>query len=61
MVKVHIPEGVTVSFDNKVITVEGPRGKLSRDFSKAPIDLDLHDKELDITVWFPRAKLNAIP
>lgn len=58
---VSIPENVSLTVDGKKVSVTGPRGDLNRDFSFAPVDLQLRGKTLDVVVWFPRAKLNAMP
>lgn len=37
------PSGVSVSLENKVLTVKGPKGTVSRDFSKIPVGISVKD------------------
>ena len=41
-----IPEGLKVEIRNRVVTVEGPRGKLSRDFTHSQLNLKVEDGEV---------------
>ena len=49
-----IPEGVTVSIKTRVVTVTGPRGKLSRSFAHLAIDLHLEEggRRIRAELWF---------
>ena len=49
-----IPEGVTVKVAAKVVTVEGPRGKLTRNFKHLNLDFQLQDggRKLKVDAWF---------
>jgi large subunit ribosomal protein L9e len=49
-----IPEGVTVTVDAKLVTVEGPRGKLTRNFKHLNLDFQLQDggRKLKVDAWF---------
>ncbi|KAJ4733686.1 60S ribosomal protein l9 [Rhynchospora pubera] len=49
-----IPEEVTVKVDAKVVTVEGPRGKLTRSFKHLNLDFQLIEggKKLQVDAWF---------
>ncbi|CAL5999916.1 Ribosomal_protein L6 [Hexamita inflata] len=60
-VSVHIPAEVTLTVNKQEITVKGPRGELKRNFDMVPLDLLKTADALQITVWFPRGKLNAMP
>ncbi|MEM3626893.1 MAG: 50S ribosomal protein L6 [Candidatus Bathyarchaeia archaeon] len=51
---VHIPEDVDLKMDGKKITVKGPKGALSRDFSYAPVTIELHGKSIYISAEWPR-------
>jgi len=60
----EIPEGITLQVNAKILTVEGPRGKLTRDFKHFNLDFhitqtDLGTKVLKIDSWFARRKSTA--
>ncbi|KAF2916772.1 hypothetical protein DAI22_09g144800 [Oryza sativa Japonica Group] len=50
----EIPEGVTVQVAAKVVTVEGPRGKLTRNFKHLNLDFQLLEggRKLQVDAWF---------
>jgi large subunit ribosomal protein L6 len=52
----RVPEGVEVLVSDRVITVKGPKGTLTRDFSNAPIIIKLHGDEISIETSWPRKK-----
>ncbi|CAN7029664.1 unnamed protein product, partial [Brassica oleracea var. botrytis] len=60
-----IPEGVTIKVHAKVIEVEGPRGKLTRDFKHLNLDFQLikdavtGKRQLKIDSWFGSRKASA--
>ncbi|KAK2444696.1 60S ribosomal protein L9 [Trifolium repens] len=59
-----IPDGVSIKVNAKVIEVEGPRGKLVRDFKHLNLDFDLitdenGKKKLKIDAWFASRKTSA--
>jgi large subunit ribosomal protein L9e len=49
-----IPEEVSVKVDAKIVTVEGPRGKLTRSFKHLNLDFQLIEggKKLKVDAWF---------
>ncbi|KAL5201131.1 hypothetical protein ABZP36_035485 [Zizania latifolia] len=49
-----IPEEVTVQVAAKVVTVEGPRGKLTRNFKHLNLDFQLLEggRKLQVDAWF---------
>ncbi|GJN29938.1 hypothetical protein PR202_gb18204 [Eleusine coracana subsp. coracana] len=49
-----IPEEVTVKVTAKVVTVEGPRGKLTRNFKHLNLDFQLQEngRKLKVDAWF---------
>ncbi|AQK79912.1 60S ribosomal protein L9 [Zea mays] len=49
-----IPEGVTVTVAAKLVTVEGPRGKLTRNFKHLNLDFQLQEggRKLKVDAWF---------
>ncbi|RZS22810.1 hypothetical protein BHM03_00055638, partial [Ensete ventricosum] len=56
-----IPEGVTVKVNAKIVEVEGPRGKLTREFQHLNLDFDLieNGKKLKVDAWFGSRKTTA--
>ncbi|KAL6527018.1 60S ribosomal protein L9 [Orobanche gracilis] len=60
-----IPEEVTIKVKAKVIEVEGPRGKLSKNFKHMNLDFqlitdeDTGKKKLKVDAWFSRRKATA--
>ncbi|XP_054786358.1 60S ribosomal protein L9-like [Prosopis cineraria] len=59
-----IPDGVTIKIHAKVIEVEGPRGKLVRDFKHLNLDFQLitddnGQKKLKVDSWFGSRKTSA--
>lgn len=60
-----IPDGVKIKVNAKVIEVEGPRGKLSRNFKHLNLDFHLMTDEatgkrkLKIDAWFGSRKTSA--
>ena len=59
-----IPEGVKIKVKAKIIEVEGPRGKLSRNFKHLNLDFQLikdesGNRKLKIDAWFGSRKTTA--
>ncbi|KAG7619983.1 Ribosomal protein L6 alpha-beta domain [Arabidopsis suecica] len=60
-----IPDGVAIKVNAKVIEVEGPRGKLARDFKHLNLDFQLikdqvtGKRQLKIDSWFGSRKTSA--
>ncbi|KAJ7965211.1 60S ribosomal protein L9 [Quillaja saponaria] len=59
-----IPDGVKIKVNAKVIEVEGPRGKLTRNFKHLNLDFQLitdenGNKKLKIEAWFGTRKTSA--
>jgi large subunit ribosomal protein L6 len=57
---VQIPEDVEVSLEGKRVTVKGVKGTLTRDFSYAPIKLELNNKTIKVWAEWPRKKEAAL-
>ena len=53
---VETPDGVQVNLEGRKITVKGPKGTLVRDFSFAPISIELNGKNVRISAEWPRKK-----
>ncbi|MEM1566371.1 MAG: 50S ribosomal protein L6 [Candidatus Bathyarchaeia archaeon] len=56
----QIPDDVEVTLEGKKVTVKGALGTLTRDFSYAPISMELHGKTLKIWANWPRKKESAL-
>ncbi|KAH9611309.1 hypothetical protein KSS87_023671 [Heliosperma pusillum] len=59
-----IPEGITIKLNAKIIVVEGPRGKLVRNFKHLNLDFQITTNEqgkriLKIESWFGKRKNTA--
>ncbi|KAK4777332.1 hypothetical protein SAY87_017519 [Trapa incisa] len=60
-----IPDGVSIKVNAKIIEVEGPRGKLTRDFKHLNLDFQLikdeatGNRKLKIDAWFGSRKTSA--
>jgi len=57
---VKIPGNVTVNLDGKVVEVIGEKLKLIRDFSHAPVSIQLEDDEVKVSAFWPRRKEAAL-
>jgi large subunit ribosomal protein L6 len=57
---VQIPEDVEISLEGKRVTVKGVKGTLTRDFSYAPIKLELNNKTIKVWAEWPRKKEAAL-
>lgn len=53
---VQVPDDVEVSLEGKRFTVKGPKGTLVRDFSFAPISMELNGRTICIRAEWPRKK-----
>ena len=56
----EIPENVKVKVEGKVVTVEGEKGVLTRDFSHAPVSIQLEGREVKVQANWPRRKEEAL-
>lgn len=54
------PEGVTISLVGKRITVKGPKGSITKDFSHADIIIEMQGKDIVIKSQFPKKKQKAL-
>jgi large subunit ribosomal protein L6 len=57
---VQIPDDVELTLEGKKVTVKGAKGTLTRDFSYAPISMELQGKSLRIWANWPRKKESAL-
>ena len=53
---VEIPDNVMGTLDGRVITIKGEKGELTRDFSHAPIKIQLDGKTVTVKASWPRKK-----
>jgi len=57
---IQVPDDVEVSLDGRKVTVKGPKGVLTRDFSHAPILMRADGKDVRIWAEWPRKKEAAL-
>jgi large subunit ribosomal protein L6 len=57
---VEIPENVKVRVEGRVVTVEGEKGTLTRDFSHTPVSIQLEGREVKVKANWPRKRENAL-
>jgi len=53
---IQVPDDVEVTLEGKTVTVKGVRGTLTRDFSQAPISMELQGKSIRVWADWPRKK-----
>ena len=53
---VEIPEGVNAELEGRIVTIRGEKGELIRDFSHAPISIQLNENTLTVQASWPRKK-----
>ncbi|RLE77660.1 MAG: 50S ribosomal protein L6 [Thermoprotei archaeon] len=58
--RVKIPENVKVNIDGKRVTVEGPLGKITKDFSHAKVNIRKEEGEIVVETFFARKKEYAV-
>ncbi len=57
---IEVPDGVEVQVEGRVVTVEGEKGTLTRDFSKAPVTIELDEKTVRVRANWPRKREAAL-
>ncbi len=57
---VEVPENVKVQVEGRVVTVEGEKGTLVRNFSHAPVSIQLVGSEVKVQASWPRKKEAAL-
>jgi large subunit ribosomal protein L6 len=57
---VEVPDGVEVQVEGRVVTVKGEKGTLTRDFSKAPVTIELDGKTVRVRANWPRKRETAL-
>jgi len=57
---VEIPDNVEVQVEGRIVTVKGEKGILTRDFSKAPVTIELDGKIVRVRANWPRKREAAL-
>jgi large subunit ribosomal protein L6 len=57
---VEIPEDVEGKLEGRIVTIKGEKGELTRDFSHAPINIQLEGKTVTVQASWPRKKEAAL-
>ena len=58
--RVEIPDGIEVSVDGRRVTVEGEKGTVMRDFSHAPVSIQLDGGNVKVHTSWPRKREVAL-
>lgn len=57
---IQVPDDVEVTLEGRKVTVKGVKGTLTRDFSQAPISMELQGKTIRVWADWPRKKESAL-
>jgi large subunit ribosomal protein L6 len=57
---IQVPDDVQLSLEGRKVTVKGPKGTLTRDFSHEPVSIELDGKTVRVWVAWPRKKEAAL-
>ena len=57
---IEIPEGVEVQVERRIVTVKGEKGTLKRDFSHAPLSIQLEGRTVKVLADWPRKRETAL-
>jgi large subunit ribosomal protein L6 len=57
---IQVPADVEVSLEGRKITIKGPKGTLTRDFSHEPVSIELNGKLVKTWAEWPRKKESAL-
>lgn len=57
---VEVPDGVEVQVEERIVTVKGEKGTVTRDFSKAPVTIELDGKTVKVRANWPRKREAAL-
>ncbi|MBT8172363.1 50S ribosomal protein L6 [Candidatus Bathyarchaeota archaeon] len=57
---VEIPENVDGMIDGRIVTIKGEKGELIRDFSHAPINLQIDGNTVTVQASWPRKKESSL-
>ncbi|MEM3608983.1 MAG: 50S ribosomal protein L6 [Candidatus Bathyarchaeia archaeon] len=53
---IQVPEDVEVTVEGRKVTVKGAKGTLTRDFSQAPVSIEVNGKTIRVWAEWPRKK-----
>ncbi|MEM3579355.1 MAG: 50S ribosomal protein L6 [Candidatus Bathyarchaeia archaeon] len=57
---IQVPDDVEITLEGRKVTVKGAKGTLTRDFSLAPISIELDGKTILVRAEWPRKKESAL-
>jgi large subunit ribosomal protein L6 len=57
---IELPENLKTTLDGKIVTIEGPKGKLTRNFANADVEIKKTDNHLSIKAYFINKKRKAM-
>lgn len=57
---IEVPDGVEVQVEGRVVTVKGEKGTSTRDFSKAPVTIELDGRTVRVQANWPRKREAAL-
>lgn len=55
-----LPDGVSAKFENELLMIAGPLGKVQQEFSKIPVDLRISGNQVNVTTHGARRKNHSI-
>lgn len=58
--EIELPDGVSANFKEGHVTVTGPLGKVSQDFSKIPVDVEIRGNKVSLVTHGARRKNRSI-
>ncbi|MEM2875658.1 MAG: 50S ribosomal protein L6 [Candidatus Bathyarchaeia archaeon] len=57
---IEVPENVDVEVKDRVVTLKGPRGNLTKDFSHVPVSISLDGRVITVKTYWPRKKEGSL-
>jgi len=57
---IQLPDDVEATLEGHKLTIKGPNGAVTRDFSHAPVSIKLEGRKIHITAEWPRKKESAL-
>ena len=57
--EIEIPENVEVTLNGKVVTIRGPKGEITKDFSHTIVNIKSSDNKIIVEYIFPRKREKA--
>jgi len=59
-ITINIPDKVDLGLEGRKISVKGPKGEITKDFSQLPLRFFISEKTLNIEVDWPKKRLTAL-